>query len=350
MAGAEFRESNHFLPQMYQKRFAASNGKPWRYRFLVEHPNVPVWDQLPLKKAASHRHLYTLTTKGSEIDDVERFLADVIENPAEEAFELAVTGGRMNRQHWKTLIRFCLAQDIRTPAAYMKSREQYPSMLAPVMDGLMASIKSRLEEGDTSLADSTEEDLGEFRDMFPIRSTIGPSEDPAKALLKVEVTAGRKLWLLGIRHLLRDESRPLAGAYGHRWTIVTMPEEVPLFTSDSPVVKVGFNPDGAYNLNAGWGTPGAVLLFPLSPSHLLYTVVGGSVPRRGSELSITQAREVRLLIARHAHREIFSGEKDPEVPKLRPRLVDAQQVALERAEWDKFHKEQSDSERFIDPL
>lgn len=57
MARAEFRESNHFLPQMYQKRFAAPNGKPWRYRFLVEHQNVPVWDQLPLKKAASHRHL-----------------------------------------------------------------------------------------------------------------------------------------------------------------------------------------------------------------------------------------------------------------------------------------------------
>ena len=39
---AEFREDNHFLPQMYLKGFARPDGKVYTYRTLVSHPKVPM--------------------------------------------------------------------------------------------------------------------------------------------------------------------------------------------------------------------------------------------------------------------------------------------------------------------
>jgi len=73
--------------------------------------------------------------------------------------------------------------------------------------------------------------------------------------------------------------------------------------------------------------------------------VGERPPRRGSIVPLATALMMRRFIAEHAHRFIFSATTDSDVPKLRPRKVDAALLRNEDEQWRRWHEEQSLAEQ-----
>ena len=155
--------------------------------------------------------------------------------------------------------------------------------------------------------------------------------------------SGRALWLWSIRHVL--SSSALDALCRHRWTILSPPAGLTWFTTDDPVLKLNFNSLTDYTFEGGWGSVGTDLLLPLGPRHLLYTQIGKPVPSRGSSMAADKAMLVRRLMAEHAHRYVFASEPDPFVQQVRPRTVDAAELAREREEWKRWNEEQTAAER-----
>jgi hypothetical protein len=113
---AAITKNNHYVPCMYLKRFQSRPGWIFRYDLLVPNSKCPVWVEKPIDRVASAADLYTSLENGTEVDTHESWLNSEYETPSEEAIDRAVTGGRMTKEHWRRLIRFVAAQDVRTPA------------------------------------------------------------------------------------------------------------------------------------------------------------------------------------------------------------------------------------------
>ena len=108
----QLRKNNHYVPQLYLKQWM-TNGKIPTYRLLVPNEGVHLWKDHSLKGIAYHQHLYTYLVGQEETDEFERWLSNEFEAPAEEAIHLAINDERMSQEHWKKLIRFAVAQDVR---------------------------------------------------------------------------------------------------------------------------------------------------------------------------------------------------------------------------------------------
>jgi uncharacterized protein DUF4238 len=180
-----------------------------------------------------------------------------------------------------------------------------------------------------------------YSDYLPLRVTteIQPGEECGK--LKSEIVVGRGLWLFTLRHLLTQTARVL---HQHRWTIRTLPKDLSWFTSDDPVIRLNAYGKERYDFEGRWDNPGTELLLPLSPRHLLYAQVRHKPPCRGSMMSRAEAELVRRFCAEHADRMIIAAFPDPNVPNLRPRIVDADLFRQESEQWRNWHDEQTTAE------
>jgi hypothetical protein len=123
------------------------------------------------------------------------------------------------------------------------------------------------------------------------------------------------------------------------------PDDMTWFTTDDPVIRLNYYQRGKYDFKGGWGSPGTEIFLPLDPRHLLYTKVGERPPRRGSVVPRAVALMIRRFIAEHAHRFLLSESSEPEVTRLRPRIVDASLLSRESAQWRSWHEEQAQAEQ-----
>lgn len=129
---ANLRRDNHYVPKLYLKQWSHDGFIP-TYRLLVPNEKYPLWKEQSLKGIAFHQHLYTYLAGQEETDEFEKWLDQEFENPAQEAIERVVNERSLSPEHWKKLLRFAAAQDVRTPARLReflgRQREILPSML-----------------------------------------------------------------------------------------------------------------------------------------------------------------------------------------------------------------------------
>jgi len=140
-----FHRDNHYVPCLYLKRFAASPGRVLTYRILVAHPYVPVWKPSPIKGVAYHAHLYTRIAAGVETDEVEKWLNDEFETPAEEALWKATADMRLTQSDWRDLVRFLAAQDVRTPARLGENLQHWHEVVPTVLSEVLQDSVRKLE-------------------------------------------------------------------------------------------------------------------------------------------------------------------------------------------------------------
>lgn len=343
MSDSAFRRDNHFVPHAYIKRWATPGDRVWTYRILVSHPAVEAWRERSIRGVAYHSHLYTRLAAGRETDEVERWLDREFEAPAEEAIRKATSDERLSREDWRSLIRFAAAQDVRTPARLVENLRRWSATLQEVIDDTLRRSVEKLQSAIDSGGPPPELEAPPANaEYLPFRVSTEIEPGAEMGMLKAETIVGRGLWLFHIRHLL---TKTLNVLHQHRWTILSPPAGMKWFTSDDPVIRLNFERIGKYDFGGGWGRVGSEILLPLGPYHLLYTQIGKRPARRGERMPQAQARLVRQFIAEHAHRMIFADEPDREVSALRPRIVSAEMLQAETAEWQKWHEEQTTAER-----
>lgn len=342
MSEKDLRRNHHYVPCGYLKRWADPEERVWAYRILVSHPRVPPWKLTSLRGVAYHSHLYTQVIGGHETDEFEKWLDREIEEPAQEPLCKATSDARLTPDDWERLIRFVAAQDVRTPARLEEEMRRWKAEMPDLLDKTLRDSVRGLEEAirtEQRLPSAPRDPQDQEDRALPIKVTSIRRPGRKTGEIKAEITLGRDLWLWTIKHAVNHLSGALRD---HKWTILKPPEGCSWFTTDSPVLRLNYSSPSSYDFRGGWGSPGTEIVIPLGPQHLLYTQIGKRPALlRGRRMPIAQASIVRRLIAEHAHRLVFSTEQDPDVPRLRPRTVDADLYRQEGEQWAKWHERQT---------
>ena len=229
----QLRKDNHYVPKLYLKQWAHEGQIP-TYRLLVPNENVPLWKKQSLKGIAFHQHLYTYLAGQEETDEFERWLDTEFEGPAEEAIRLVIGEERLSPKHWRQLVRFAVALDLRTPASLREFIHRQHGTMTSLMDKTMTSSVLEIEDAvrrNEPLQSSSEDN--DALSLFKI--SVEPQPD-GSGHIKAETIIGRRLWIWQIRHLL---TKTLGDLPAHRWTILHAPPGMSWPTSDNPLIRGG---------------------------------------------------------------------------------------------------------------
>jgi Protein of unknown function (DUF4238) len=334
---------NHYVPRLYLRRWASSHERVNVYRTLVPHPRVPLWQDQSIRAVGYHEHLYTRIGAHGETDEIERWLNQEFETPAEEPLMKATSGRRMTPKDYRRLVRFLAAQDARTPARLAEQMKRWKVDLPRLLNETVETASRNLELASEAGQAVPQGRLPIGDDAMPFRLSVEHGRDEGEAMVKAEILAGRPLWLYFLRHHLTNTIKVLEQ---QEWEILLAPDGLPWFTSDTPVVRLNYYAPGKYDFGGGWDNPGTEIFLPLGPRHLMFCKVGKRSPlRRHDTLLEAQARLIRQFIAENARRMIFAAQRDLEVAVLRPRVVNRERLQREQESWRKWHEEQTTAER-----
>jgi hypothetical protein len=340
MKQSAITKNNHYVPCMYLKRFESRPGWIYRYDLLVPNAQCPIWVEKPIDRVASANDLYTSLEHGVEADTHENWLNSEYETPAEEAIDRAVSGRSMTKEHWRRLVRFVAAQDVRTPARLQDEltrwRAETPEIMQSTLEDSVAELQAAKQGRRTPRELQRRVEPG-----FPVRVLIQPSSEKGMAEVRVETVLGRSLWIWGQRHVLKGIAEHL---HEHQWTILTAPDDVNWPATDNPVIRLNFHNDRQYDFKGGWGSQGTEILMPLDPKHMIYTRIGQKRPMRGANLESSVGEMFGKFVREHAFRYIFSPVEDKTIPRLRSRYINLEAYRNEKAEWAKWAQEQANAE------
>ncbi len=311
---------NHYVTRSYLERFT-NKGKVSVYRTLVPHSSVPRWKSYSPDAIAYLKHLYTSVSTGTESDDMERWLAHEIDEPASIVMKKAVAGCRMTSDDWRRLVRFVAAQDLRTPAGFAKFLEVAKMLMQEVLDQSIEDLKRKLQNAQSTPADPQSQGSASrvLQDYLPLRLDVFTFGDTA--YLRTEALAGKSLFLQDLKRQLTSTWEILMR---HRWKVLRAPPGVSFLTSDNPVMKCN-PPDVGTKFGGGWDSAGTTIMMPLSPDCMLYTEVGVRRPMQDQCLTVEQAQSLNRLTAEHAYRAIYSRHPIVHIESFRRRVVNAAQ-------------------------
>lgn len=332
----ELKKRNHYVPRMYLKQWSDDGNRVHMYRLLVSSEKVPLWKQASIKGIAFHEHLYTRIAGGDQSDEFERWIEAEFETPAEKSFQSAIEGKKLSKEEWWCLVNFLAAQDVRTPARLMESMNRWKEKIPIMIQEVTETAAKMLEEG--KLPRKNPRPTLAHSKLLPIRVSTYPSDQGEGENLLVETDIGRGYWLFQIKHLLSTTVQIL---HSHKSSLMVPPNEIEWLTSDDPVIKLNFQSETQFDFGGDWNSPGTEIMMPLGPKKLMYTKIGSKKLPREIFLDASTARLINRLIARHAHRAIFSTRENEEVCIFRPRRVDASIDSYEKKQWSEWAEEVS---------
>lgn len=331
---------NHFVPRFYLKNFATISGEVYEYRTLVPHIGVPIWKPVNVSGTGYEKNLYTRIVQGKEADDIEQWLARDFESPAKVPLEKVLTEQELSKSDWEVLVRFLASQIVRTPAFLIKSLPLWNRMTPTILDQTLKDVAAQLREAKAS-GRQVAVDPAPHSEYFPMKVVRKDLPEKNKVELTTRMVVGRGLWFFAMRHML---TKTLKVLHKHRWTILKAPVGLDWFTSDDPVICLNFRSHSDYDFGGGWNRAQGNILLPLSSNHLMFTEIGASsYPRRVP--SRYHARLFRRIIAEHAHRRIYSLEKDEKIPQFKPRVIDPVTFRKERTLWEAWYDDQTKAEQ-----
>lgn len=327
--------NNHFVPQMYLEAWKNKNNKIWTYDLLVPNDKCNLWNEKSTKSIASQQDFYIMLKKKEEADDIEKYINEKFETPASKPLKKAVEGKELSEDDWKAIINYIGCQIVRTPAFVSKMLDISKNKLKDTFQRTISEIEKKLNN--MSLEElknySKSKVYRENNEMFPLKIVDTGVNCGDKSLVKVETVIGKSYYLQGMMHLL---SETIGVLHKHEWKIINLDDKVKIPTSDDPVICLNYYADDTYDFGGGWNNIGSEIIFPISPSKLIYTKVGEKDIQ--FELNYDLSMKIKTMIVEHAHRRIFSIDKERWITKVRKRYVNSDEFQREKEMLENWHK------------
>ena len=309
----KIKANNHYVPQLYLKRWVDSENEVCIYKTLVSHENENLWRKQSTAAIAYQRHLYTQLVSGHETDGLENWLDKNYESPAEEALSKAINDERLSRYDWYLLIRFLACQDVRTPARLLEHLARQNRIQENIIQESLERLKHDIESGLLPTFDDSQ-NSDELDKLLPLKViTEDDPNDKEMARLKVKSYIGRATWIYSLKYLLKNTEKVL---HNHKWSIIKPARGYSWPTSDNPVIKLNFRDENNYDFGGGWGRDKGNIFFPISPQHAMFVQIGDRPILKGTRLSETLTKQVKKMIVEHAHRCKYS--KTPALTTWQP--------------------------------
>jgi hypothetical protein len=335
----QLKADNHSVPKLYLKHFASADDEVHCYRTLVSRSQVPSWKKSHISSIGKQIHLYTRALADRYSDETERWLDKEFESPAEKSISKVVQDEPLSKGDYRFLVRFLIAQMVRTPAYFLRHRHKWRNFSDEEFGRIPREITSQTEN---LHSEPVEGSVDPLIDYFPISLRADPLPDNKGVKFNTRIFIGRSMWVFVMRHILTNT---VALMEQHRWTILSTERDLPWFTTDDPVVCLNFRSPSNYDFEGKWNVARTIIFLPLSPRHLLFTEVGKNRFDRGEVLNRDVAKMLRRIIAEHAHRYIYSPTADKRIEQFRARIINPEELDAERQFWNEWHNQQSCDER-----
>lgn len=342
--------NNHYVPEATLRRWSDDGERVWGYRLLVSHRGVRPWRRELISRITRQTDLYTDHRGGHNVDAFETFITREFEEPGQDAIAKLLGNRRMSPADWRSIARFVVTQDLRTPQDFI---EWYAGLQRSLQESLEAAIKklperiAQQQAAQKPDAESTEPTSDHEPDFM--RDVLKVSIDQSQASngmvpVRADIRSPRSVWMARMRHLLVNRAEIVCG---HHWcAMVPSPgEEWPL--TDHPVLRLNFNGPLEYDFGGGWGHDGSEFIMPVSPRLAVYAQVG----RRHSgpiRLDPGKTRQLHKLFVERAYRWILARRPIPWVEEVRPRTVDPERYTSEQETWKRWHSQQAHDEAEFD--
>lgn len=323
------QHNNHFVPQMYLNAWGTDK-KIYRYRLLVSNEKVPLWSRQSIEHTASQDFLYIHVVDGIENDDLEKEFNEKFETPAMTPLMNAINGERMSPDDWEILINFVVAQYVRTPKFYLQNKQ----IEEQIIPGVMEEVSKELAEMDSP--PPIEKHDSELSSLLPVTFDLIDKTEDGGAIAKITMIAGKSTWLLTIKHLLSDDSVILSIMRSRKWSIAQADPDILLPTCDNPFIIFSVNSQGVYSITDGLGKPENIFAFPISPHKVLLSTSKRIRPRL--QLTKEETIMIKNLIVDNSYDSVYSYFEDPEIPKMRARIVNEELFKENQAKFDNWYE------------
>lgn len=328
---------NHYVPQMYLRRWSNNGNTVHCYSTIVSSEHQPVWRSASIKTTAYWRDFYSQRVDNRIDDSIEVLFGEKYETPAAAAFEKLDVEAHLDKEDLASLVDFAILQMVRVPAWYAKVCTMAPDIFEPVV---RTTVRSTLERyrthGVSALGPKSAGREAAKPSVFPVFD-VQVEIDGAQGEIASSMSIDRAYYLACVGRILEGEVGNAMRRYD--WSVVKLPTGVSVPTSDNPFVRLAHAKDGRLTLDASVGDYGALLFMPLTPRHLLMTLVGGGVDLQDW---VEDGDAVTLLteaIVRNATRYVYDNRERDDLVQIRPPRVDRQYDTNMRElmdNWDSY--------------
>lgn len=324
---------NHYIPQFYLKNWSLDGKTIQTYSILVSNANVPYWTQHPIKSSAVWNDFYTRMEGDKELDDFEHWFDREFEAPAKPIFDKLLNDQRISHKESIILSHFVFSQYVRTPAAYLRLREQSIQTFPAIIDKTISKLNMMKTEEKRKGRLTPQFDEPISNRLFPMKVAI----DKKRSAVEVKALVGRGSYLDNLRHLL---THTLKVAEQHDWQVLHAAENISFPTTDDPVICMNYRNENDYDFKGGWGRKNCNILMPLSPRMILFTQIGRKGPYHDLDFSPRISQLFRRMIVQHAHRYVYADRPQKGMLALNARIVSRDLYEQEKQSMAGWHIEQ----------
>ena len=326
--------NNHFVAQMYLEAWKNSNNKIWTYDLLVPNENCDLWSEKSTKSIASLQIFYINLKEKEEVDEIEKYLNEEFETPASIPLKKAIIGEKLSISDRRAIINYIGCQIVRTPAFVSKMLKTAKEDMGSTFQQTVTELAEELNNisVDKLKSYSSNKEYDNDNKMFPLKIVDTGIENNGKTLIKIETIIGKSYYLYMMKHLLKETIKIL---HNHEWKILDLDDRVNIPTSDDPVICLNYYADDTYDFGGGWNNIGSEIIFPISPRKIIYTKVGEKDIQ--FELNYELSMKIKTIIVEHAHRRIFSMDKERWITKVRKRYVNLDEFQREKQMIKNWH-------------
>ena len=310
--------NNHIVPRMYLKNWAV-NDRIWVYNLLVSNSHIPFWTQKSVGGVAYYSDYYVRVENGKETDYFEREFSARFESPAKEPLSKIINNQKMTSNDWKYISKYVAAQYVRTPSFYQFVHDYLPD----VIPGIIDSVSKDLSEA-SIYGEKAPKEWGVQRKSLGVPLEINITDkraDDNHTFVEVKTIVGKSMWLAGIQACLDPNSEVMNAFCKMKWSILSCPEGCVWPTSDNPVSVVEIGTRKIVEKGEGLAKKDTMILFPVSPKKALVGKTRNRFDYR-IELSKNDFQELKKAIIKNAFLQVYSIEKDSDIPYIRRRVVD----------------------------
>jgi hypothetical protein len=225
----------------------------------------------------------------------------------------------LSKSDWSALVRFAVAQDMRTPEEYDRHAFIERHLLTGALDKAITRAMRELAAGRHAPSRPKSGVPDE-----EIQLTASVKERESKVEVELVAVVGSTSWMQFVKSSVRQLS-PRAERL--RWQIIQPCATRTWPTSDHPVVRLK-RQGSIFIYGTGWLQKGTEIFMPLSPKYALYTQVGASaaVP------AIASPEDTRLFVRALIGRAEYSVFADREGHKL------VEWESTRRVDMEEFNK------------
>lgn len=314
------KRNNHIVPASYLRSWSRNGNTVQCYDTIARNIGQGIWRSSSIKHAAYWRDFYSQHDNEGIDDSIEEYLNDSFENDAAGVLKRLWQDKPLNDDDKAILVRFAILQMVRTPAWFAKSNEVTRTVFPQAMEETVSGVIADIDAGRIDRVRQYD-DYEALHTKSPFPSTpLETHLDETESQIVSTITLGRENYLASIGNVLNGNVGALMKSY--EWAIIRTPEGFELPTSDNPFVRLAYNNDYDYGLDAGIGAKGSDLFMPLTPHHLLITEIGADAIRADLLESERYRKLIKKAIVENATRYIYCVEPDSEIIEMRPRVID----------------------------